>query len=491
MALQVAHLPGCGAARVAYKPPAMPTLADVLQAHFRAKGISAREVASRIGVSYPSLLAWSQKGGVPRKAEHRDALRRELVLQPDEFARVLAASGREVVDLPSEGPLDLRQIVLKFLYERGLTERTFADISGIPYATLIGITKRGQAPRAGTLELLAGKIGVPVDDLRAAAQRGKESEIAGGDAPTSAEVAVPAPQPGLARMVAERVAASGLSAAAFAHTNGISYIALSHLLSTGKPPEDREALEPLKAALGLDDAAFAASLERSSAAPEPSDPRDAIQAAHPLQEALLRLVKERGLTASAFAAAAGVSQLTATRLLKQGDLPARAPTHAKLRQLLGLDEAAYEDLLGRSRPAAPASAAVPEPAPEPESEPLHGLHAALRALVRERGMNQQAFAAAVDLGIQTATGLLRGELPVRQTTHAKLRSLLGLDEAAYAALLPAAAQRPARPRAAGATAAVATDEDPEVARLAHAIRELGDEQREAVWQLVKALRSKG
>jgi transcriptional regulator with XRE-family HTH domain len=454
----------------------MSTLAELLQSHFRNKGLSAREVAGRLGISYPSLLSWATKGGIPRKAEHRDALRRELVLQPDEFARALAESGRDTVDLPADGPLDLRQLVVKHLHERGLTERTFADLSGISYAILVGITKHGQVPRAGTIDQLAEKLGISAEDVRAAASRGR---TAAGEA----GVAGPPDSPGLARLAAERVAASGMSAAAFAHAHGIPYLALSALLSTGRPPERAEALESLKTALGLDEAAFAAGIERAASAPEPSNPRDAVQAAHPLHEAIVRLVREKGWTTSALSAAAGISQLTAARLLKQGELPARENTHAKIRQLLGLDEAAYADLLARSRPPEPEKPPRPEPVVEPEPEPLHPLHAALRSFMRERDLTQQAFAKAVDLGIQTAAGLLKGELPVRQSTHEKLRQLLALDETAYAALLPAQPDRPAR------VAKVAVVDD-EAQRLASAICGLDAEQREAVWQLVKALKSR-
>lgn len=471
----------------------MATLSELLQAHFASKGTSAREVAIRLGISYPSLLAWASKGGIPRKSEHREMLRRELALPPDEFSRALAASGRDSVDLGGDGPQDLRQLLLRHLAERGLNERSFADLSGIPYAAVIGITQRGQAPRAGMIELLAQHLGIEPDAVRAAAGRAYDGgEAAAGHA--AAAAADPAkPVPSLSRLAAERIAASGMSAAAYAHAHGIAYLPLSTLLKTGNPPAQPEVLAALKAALDLDDASFAQSLERTRDTPEPSDPHDALVSAHPLHEAIQRLVRERGWTASAFAEAAGVSQLTAARLVKHGELPARAPTHAKLRQLLGLEQAAYDDLLARSRPAEAPAAVAPEPPPaaaEPEPDPLHPLHAAVRAHVREHGLTQQAFAAKAGLSVLTTAKILKGELPGRGGTHDKLRQALAMDQAAYDDLVG---------RSGGAAGAEA-EPDPEPApvsavmdeaqRLARAIVDLRPDQRAAVWKLVTALKRK-
>lgn len=367
-----------------------PLLADLLKAHLQATGGSARALAEKLDASYPSVLAWMSKGGVPRKPEHREALRRELAMAPDAFSRVLAASSKEPIDIPDAGPLDLRQLLLKHLGERNLTERTFADLSNIPYATLMGITRRGAVPRGGTLDQLAQALGVAIELVRESASRTRgEAEAAGHPVEVTAEaeptahavesahaaaevhsalVAEPTPSGELARVANERVAASGLSAAAYARTHELPYLALSKLLATGIEPEDAEVLGKLRAA-------FPVQRTQRPAPPAPSAPPAPVQESsgesgtralhrtggasvgdHPLHEALLKLCRDRGWSQQKFAQVSGLAVPTASRLLK-GDLPGRGPTHLKLREVLGIDESAYQALL------------PPEPQSAEESEP--------------------------------------------------------------------------------------------------------------------------
>jgi transcriptional regulator with XRE-family HTH domain len=490
----------------------MTTLADALKSHVATTNTSVREIAERIGVSYPSLLAWTSKGGVPRSAEHREALRRELAMPTEEFARLIAASQREPVAIPGEGPLDLRQLVLQYLYQRGLTERTFADLSGIPYATIIGITKHGSVPRAGTIEQLADKLGMPVDDVRAAATRthGIALEMSAAEATATGQVVAseavaeptetygapaaaaadeaPGQGVGLARLVAERIAASGLSAAAWARTHGVSYLVLSSMLSSGQVPEDETIVSALRAAVAADQAAAPPVQPRPRGRrPLPSSGQEPeITPTTPMHAAILALVRERGFNQAAFAKAADITALTAAKLIKKGELPGREKTHAKMRALLGLDETAYADLLDRSRPDGFSPPPAP-PQPVPEEPPKHPLHEALRALVRERGMNQGTFSKALDVSALTGAKLLKGELPGREKTHAKLRVLLGLDEAAYDDLIRRSSPEvPGKaPRGQKAAQPEAEPVDPEVAKLSRAIKGLDDEQRSAVWKLIK------
>lgn len=374
-----------------------PLLADLLKAHIENAGTSARALAEKIDASYPSVLAWMSKGGIPRKPEHREALRRELALAPDVFSRVLAVSSKESIDLPEDGPLDLRQLVLKCLGERNLTERTFADLANIPYATLMGVTRRGAVPRGATLEQLAQALGLPIEEVREAAGRTRgEAEAAGhavevtdehetrshgaADRPLTAQVqpeaAHPEPPSGeLARVANERVAASGLSAAAYARTHGLPYLALSRLLATGEEPEAPEVLAQLREA-------FPAAPPAPAAAPEKPQVRDddsralhrsddsGPQAGHPLHAALLKMVRDRGWSQMRFAQESGLAVPTAAKLLK-GELPGRGPTHQKLRELLGLDQAAYAALLPPTpQPAEDAPVRrAPTPRPMPAVQP--------------------------------------------------------------------------------------------------------------------------
>ncbi len=404
-----------------------PLLSDLLKAHLQTTGGSARALAEKLDASYPSVLAWMSKGGVPRKPEHREALRRELAMAPDAFSRVLAASSKEPIDIPHDGPLDLRQLLLKHLGERNLTERTFADLSNIPYATLMGITRRGAVPRGGTLEQLAQALGVTIEFVRESAGRTRgEAEAAGHAVEVTAEaeptahavesahaaaevhsalIAEPTPSGELARVANERVAASGLSAAAYARTHELPYLALSKLLATGIEPEDAEVLGRLRAAFPA--------------------PRTAAAVASPLPASVPQ-----------------ASAVSGTRALHRAG------------------DASVGD---------------------------HPLHEMLLKLCRERGWSQQKFAQVSGLAVPTASRLLKGELPGRGPTHLKLREVLGIDESAYRALLPpepqsaedAPPQRAAKPAAA---------EDAEVLKLCRAVNELDDGQRAAVWQLVKTFR---
>lgn len=411
----------------------VPLLADLLRDHLTKTGQSARSLSEKIDASYPSVLAWLGKGGVPRKAEHREALRRELAVPADVFARILAASSKEQPIEAGDGPADLRQILLRYLGERGLTERTFSDIAGIPYATLMGITRRNAVPRAATLAQLAQAMGVAEEILReaAAATRG-EAEAAGHAAEVIDEPArpdtraiasdriaapvaesEPSPSPAppadlqaaatdeLARIASERVAASGMSAAAYARSNSLPYLALSRLLATGHLPEDAAVADQLRAAFPAPAAGRAAPPRRAQAEAEPAE-RPAVQ--------------------------------TTTALQRAGDTSAAG----------------------------------------------HALQDALRRLMRERGWTQQKLAEAAALAVPTVAKLLRGELPSRVATHQKLRELLGLDETAYAELLP--------PEPAEGEPGPAKPAQTETGRLARAIRDLDGGQRAAVWQLVKTFR---
>jgi transcriptional regulator with XRE-family HTH domain len=404
-----------------------PLLSALLKTHIEHTGTSARALAEKLDASYPSVLAWMSKGGIPRKPEHREALRRELALAPDVFARVLAASSKDPIDIPDEGPLDLRQLVLRHLGNRNLTERTFADLAKIPYATLMGVTRRGAVPRGGTLEQLSQALGLPLDVVRDAAMRTRgEAEAAGhaveitdepethvhsaGELPSTApnvpQTALETVQPDsgeLARIANERVAASGLSAAAYARTHDLPYLALSRLLATGIEPDSPELLAQLRAAF----------------------PPALVTAA-----------------------------------------PVAPPPHR------ATDDGTRA--LHRSDDAAPQAG--------------HSLHAALLELVRSRGWSQMRFAKESGLAVPTAAKLLKGELPGRGPTHQKLRDLLGLDQAAYAALLPPvpeSAEGPATRRAQPKTEAVC---DADTLKLCRAINDLDVSQRAAVWKLVQTFR---
>lgn len=357
------------------------TLAELLKSHLAAQGLSARALAERLDASYPSVLAWLHKGGLPRKPEHREALRRELAIAPDVFARVLAVSLREPVAIPDEGPFDLRQILLKHLGEHNLTERTFADLAGIPYATIMGITRRNAVPRAATIERIAQVVGLPLATVQEAAGRTREAAAPSEDgeqpieAPLSAPAAIiaeseaPPEVPGgeLARTAAERIAASGMTAAAYARTHDLPYLALSSLIATGREPENPELLAQLRAAFPVTPSTAPAvsgaedSRPRAAAAPRTRGAARSQAAeaapAHALHAALRDLMQRKGWTQQRFAEVAGLAPPTAAKLLR-GELPGRGPTHQKLRTVLEISESEYRSLLPAESSAA-ASASEP------------------------------------------------------------------------------------------------------------------------------------
>ena len=157
--------------------------------------------------------------------------------------------------------------------------------------------------------------------------------------------------PSLAQLVADTIVRGGSSVAAFARSKDIPYVSLMKLINTGQPPRRKSVLDPLAKALNISEEAFAASLARSKQNPSPAEaPRQSDNAANPFHAALLRLVEEKSFTTKAFAEAADLSVLTAAKLLKRGELPGRATTHEKLRNLLSLTEIAYRDLLASSSP---------------------------------------------------------------------------------------------------------------------------------------------
>lgn len=355
----------------------MPDLRSVFEQHLKATSTTARACALAAGVPYPVVLGALNKGTVPRDPAQREALRKQLGLDQDAWAALVAASMG--VELPAEGPLTLQQLVLKRLLLLGHSERSFAQESGLPYALVTGITRKGAVPRPDGLQKLAAALELGTEELEHAVARARSGRR-GGSAP-AVLAAVSHQGPALAQLTADAVRSSGLNIAAFAKKHRIPYVSLARLLGSGVPPRRQAALAPLQQALGLDDEGFAAALASSKLSPEPpaAAPEDDVPGASPLQAALIQLVKERRWTTKDFCKAADLSPLTGSRLLK-GDLPGRSATHAKLRGLLGLDEEAYQALIG-GRAAEPPAPSQDEPAGDGASSPAAAQEDDLIALV--------------------------------------------------------------------------------------------------------------
>ncbi len=331
----------------------MATLQDLLKRHLDGRNISVKTLAERIGISYPTVLALVNKGSLPRSQEHREILRKELGVDNSHWATVLAASRKDGVDIPDDGPLTLQQLITKAILSRGETELSLAERTGLPYPTLLGVTRKGSIPRGDTLIRLAEVLELAPGEVDKAVslskeRRGQDAEHAEADEAQPTDMA----GPNLAQLALDVITRSGTSSAAFAKRHGIPYISLVRLIREGIPPVRSSALTALRTAFGIDDATFEAALDRTKADPQPASKAKSNEiASNPLQASLLKLVEERSLTIKAFAELADLSVLTATRLLKKGDLPGRQVTHHKLRHLLALGDAEYELLLGRARAA--------------------------------------------------------------------------------------------------------------------------------------------
>jgi predicted transcriptional regulator len=232
----------------------------------------------------------------------------------------------------------------------------------------VAAARAGRCGDAGMLDRIADRLGLARRMLRDAA-----GMPPGDDDPTDRKEDPPMTDPSanLAQLAIEAVHESGSSMAAFARTHDIPYLSLAQLIKTGEPPRRKSVLEPLQKALGLEDSDFSAALAASRAQPTPGvAPQDDDADMTPLQKALQQVVRDRKMTMKAFAEAADLSVLTATRLLKRGELPGRTTTHEKLRSLLSLSEADYRRLLDDSRAAIDAMHAVPTAArPVDEDEP--------------------------------------------------------------------------------------------------------------------------
>jgi transcriptional regulator with XRE-family HTH domain len=121
-----------------------------------------------------------------------------------------------------------------------------------------------------------------------------------------------------------------------------------------------------------------------------------------------------------------------------------------LAKALGIDEATFNAALSKSK-----ANPMPAEAPRQSDHAVNPFHAALLRLVEDRKFTTKAFAEAADLSVLTAAKLLkRGELPGRQTTHEKLKALLGLSEIAYKDLLASSRAVEASTNPDGETAAI-------------------------------------
>ncbi len=157
-----------------------------------------------------------------------------------------------------------------------------------------------------------------------------------------------------------------------------------------------------------------------------------------------------GASVAAFARAHDIPYVSLMKLINSGQPPRRKAVLDPLALALGITEATFNAALAKSK-----SNPLPAEAPRQSDNALNPFHAALLRLVEERQFTTKAFAEASDLSVLTAAKLLkRGELPGRQTTHEKLKALLGLSEIAYRDLLASSRNVDSPTNADGETGAI-------------------------------------
>ena len=133
---------------------------------------------------------------------------------------------------------------------------------------------------------------------------------------------------------------------------------MAKFLDSGTPPSDEAILNSLKKILDLDTESFERSMELSADNPTPADigPRDELLSdnANPLQEAMVSFMRDNKMTLKSLAKKADLSQVTVSRLVKQGQMPTRATTHLKLQELLAMSPERYQSMINKSEPASAA-----------------------------------------------------------------------------------------------------------------------------------------
>ena len=252
--------------------------------------------------------------------------------------------------------MTLQQLITRALYEKNLTEQELAERSQVPYATVMGVTRKGSVPRQATLNTLARALELSADDIAAAVRVTRIGRR--GVSVQQLQTGRIQKTPSLDTLVVERAAAKRQSLAAFAQSAGLGYLVISRLVERREAPAGPAASASLQRALGIDQDTFREAC--ASLGDEPATPKEATAShtradpllapnATPLQQSLVTMMRGERLTIKELARRANLSQVTMSRLLKDGQPPARAKTHQSLQKLLGLTADAYHALLEQSR----------------------------------------------------------------------------------------------------------------------------------------------
>lgn len=326
----------------------MPTLQEVVQTHLELSGKSIRALAKEAKITYPTLLGVVNRGSVPRKSEHRESLREVLEIDDeDEWQEILMASTTNGMAITPGQTQTLQQLISQKMYARGMTEQQLAEQAEVAYSTVMGITRKGSIPREDSLNSVVDVLGLEPEEVRAAIGASRAMRRSGGTDVIEKE---PKEVIGLAQVVGKHIRTRGQSMGSFAEDLGVGYFLLSRFLETGEPPKDKNVLKALRKMLDLSKEDFDDAVAKGKEEPEPAElgPQDELlgEDANALQLAMVNYMREHDLTLKALAKRADLSQVTVSRLVKQGQAPTRATTHIKLQELLGLSPNRYQALVG-------------------------------------------------------------------------------------------------------------------------------------------------
>ncbi|NRA37561.1 MAG: hypothetical protein HRU15_05435, partial [Planctomycetes bacterium] len=274
------------------------TLQDVLQSFMIEQSMSAKALAEKAGISYPTMLNVIKTGNIPRKPQHRESLRDLIGIERNDWAEILSRSGKNSTETDVHGPTTLQSMVTKAIYAKDLSEKSLATATGLPYATISGITRKGAVPRRASLDLIIEVLGLDAEEVDKAVRSShasrhqtdaEEDEFAAYDSVAT-----------IADIITQRLAETGKTLAGFAKDLKIGYLSLSRMMNGHTPETNLEQFDGLREELGLDEAQFAAAIHLTERPREITSltirgrhpvPSDAI----PLQKALIAYMNRANL----------------------------------------------------------------------------------------------------------------------------------------------------------------------------------------------------
>lgn len=145
-------------------------------------------------------------------------------------------------------------------------------------------------------------------------------------------------------------------------------------------------------------------------------------------------IVKSGSSVAAFARENDIPYVSLMKLMNSGQPPRRKSVLDPLEKALGITHKEFLVSLEKSK-----ASPTPAEAPKITDKAVNAFHARLLTLIEAKNFTTKAFAEAADISVLTAAKLLkRGDLPGRQSTHEKLRQLMGLGPDEYFELIASA-----------------------------------------------------